>query len=91
VTAGVYTIQQASNGRYVDAYESDGQDFRLVTREAQDNDSQRWVLLPSAAGSFTIQQLVNARFVDAHEDSAHDFSVVTRPAQNNDSQRWILG
>jgi hypothetical protein len=91
VTHQVLAQALIANGRYVDAHESDGQDFRLVTREAQNNDSQRWVLLPSTAGSFTIQQLVNARFVDAHEDSAHDFSVVTRPAQNNDSQRWILG
>ncbi len=41
---GVYTIQQKSNGRFMDAYESSGKDFSLVTRTAQNNDTQRWVI-----------------------------------------------
>ena len=51
------------------------EDFRLVTRPAQNNDTQRWVVLPVGDGSFTIQQLSNGRFVDAHESAANDFSV----------------
>ena len=39
-----YTIRQKSNGRFLDAHEIAGQDFRLVTRPAQNNDTQRWEL-----------------------------------------------
>jgi hypothetical protein len=41
---GVYTIQQKSNGRFVDAHEIEGKDFALVTRTAQNNDTQRWLI-----------------------------------------------
>jgi hypothetical protein len=41
---GTYTICQLSSGRFLDAYQDDGHDFRLVTREAQHNDTQRWLL-----------------------------------------------
>jgi hypothetical protein len=89
---GVYTIQQQSNGRFVDAHELAAEDFRLVTRPAQNNTTQRWILTQvGAAGSvYTIQQQSNGRFVDAHELAAEDFRLVTRPAQNNTTQRWIL-
>ena len=83
------TIRQKSNGRFLDAHEIAGKDFRLVTRAAQNNDTQRWVLLP-VGDSFTIQQLSNGRFVDAYDSAENDFSVVTRPAKNNDAQHWIL-
>jgi hypothetical protein len=39
---GAYTIQQKSNGRFVDAHEIAGKDFALVTRTAQNNDTQQW-------------------------------------------------
>ena len=39
---GLYTIQQQSNGRFVDAHEYSGKDFALVTRAAQNNDTQKW-------------------------------------------------
>jgi hypothetical protein len=86
---GVYTIQQKSNNRFWDAHESSGNDFSVVTRTAQNNDTQRWILTP-VGGVYTIQQKSNSRFVDAHESSGNDFSVVTRTAQNNDTQRWVL-
>ncbi|MDN5871437.1 MAG: RICIN domain-containing protein [Nitrococcus sp.] len=86
---GTYTIQQKSNNRYVDAHEHSGEDFRLVTRSAQNNDTQRWVLTP-VGGLYTIQQKSNNRYVDAHEHSGEDFRLVTRTAQNNDTQRWVL-
>ncbi len=84
---GAYTIQQKSNNRFVDAHVS-GNDFSVVTRTAQNNDTQRWILTP-VGGVYTIQQKSNNRFVDAHV-SGNDFSVVTRTAQNNDTQRWVL-
>ena len=63
---GLYTIQQQSNGRFVDAHEHSGEDFGLVTRPEQNNRTQRWMLIP-VGGVFTIQQQSNGRFVDAHE------------------------
>lgn len=90
---GLYTIRQQSNGRFVDAHEHSGRDFALVTRTAQNNRTQQWLLIP-VGGVFTIQQQSNGRFVDAHEqpgiDNSLDFRLVTRPAQNNDTQRWVF-
>ena len=37
---GVYTVQQKSNGRFVDAHEVPDQDFAVVTRPAQNNDTR---------------------------------------------------
>ena len=91
---GLYTIQQQSNGRFVDAHEHSGEDFGLVTRPAQNNDTQKWVLTrfggPYMGGLYTIQQKSNVRFVDAYQSSGDDFALVTRPAKNNDAQRWIV-
>jgi len=85
---GIYTIQQKSNGRYADAHE-DRNDNSMVTRDRQNNDTQRWVLTPLGNDTYTIQQKSNGRYVDAHED-VNDNSMVTRTRQNNDTQRWIL-
>ena len=91
---GLYTIQQQSNGRFVDAHEYSGKDFGLVTRPAQNNDTQKWVLTrfggPYMGGLYTIQQKSNGRFVDAYQSSGKDFALVTRTAKNNDAQRWIV-
>lgn len=91
---GLYTIQQQSNGRFVDAHEHSGEDFGLVTRPTQNNDTQKWVLTrfggPYMGGLYTIQQKSNGRFVDAYQSSGDDFTLVTRPAKNNDAQRWIV-
>ena len=62
----------------------------MVTRTAQSNDTQRWVVMPTGDGSFTIQQLSGRRFVDAYESATNDFSVVTRTVQNDDTQRWLI-
>jgi len=86
---GEYTIQQKSNSRFVDAHETSGNDFSVVTRTAQNNDTQRWILIP-VGGVYTVQQKSNGRFMDAHETSGNDFSVVTRTAQHNDTQRWVF-
>ena len=86
---GTHTIQQKSNNRFVDAHEIAGKDFALVTRPAQNNDTQRWILRP-VGGVYTVQQKSNARFMDAHEIAGKDFALVSRPAQNDDTQRWML-
>jgi nitrogen fixation protein FixH len=88
--SGVYTIQQMSNDRYVDAHENSKNDYALVTRPAQNNDTQRWILTPLGDNVYTIQQKRNRRYVDAHENSKNNYRLVTRPAQENDTQRWIL-
>ena len=87
---GLYTIQQQSNGRVVDAYQSSGDDFALVTRTAKNNDAQRWTVTPSGNNMFTVQQKSTGRFADAHEIEGKDFALVTRSAQNNDTQRWLI-
>ena len=89
VQPGVYTIQQQSNGRFMDAHEHSGRDFALVTRPAQNNDTQRWSITP-VGGLYTIQQQSTGRFMDAHEIEGKDFALVTRPAQSNDTQKWML-
>ncbi|MGE0457038.1 MAG: RICIN domain-containing protein [Bauldia sp.] len=86
----VVTIQQVSSGRFVDAHEFDGQDWRLVTRPAQNNNTQLWRMVPLGGNVYTFQQMSNNRFVDAHEHDGEDFRLVTRPAQNNNTQRWLV-
>ena len=86
---GAYTIQQMSNGRFLDAHET-GSDFSVVTRGSQENFSQQWILRHLGDQTYKIQQKVNGRYLDAHQSSANDFSVVTRTNQNNDTQEWIL-
>ena len=43
-SSAIVTIQQVSNNRYVDAHVTSGEDYRLVTRTRQNNDTQRWVI-----------------------------------------------
>jgi hypothetical protein len=90
IPSGMYTIQQKSNGRFIDAHEIAEKDFALVTRTAQNNDTQRWVLTHLGGNTYTIQQKSNGRFIDAHEIAEKDFALVTRTAQNNDTQRWVI-
>ena len=87
--ANTFTVRQKSNGRFMDAHEIASKDFSVVTRPAQNNDTQRWVFAQVGA-VYTIRQKSNGRFMDAHEDASKDFSVVSRAAQNNDTQRWVL-
>jgi len=49
-----YTLQQVRTNRYLDAYGSNAQDYRLVTRPAQDNNTQRWKLTPLGNDIYTI-------------------------------------
>jgi Ricin-type beta-trefoil lectin domain-like len=87
---GIYTIQQVSNNRFLDAHEVKGKDFAAVTRIAQNNNTQRWELTRAGDDTYTIRQLSSGRFVDAHEIVSRDFALVTRPKQDNDTQRWII-
>ena len=86
----IVTIQQVSNNRYVDAHEHAGEDFRVVTRPAQNNDTQRWIMTQVSGPIYTFQQVSNGRYLDAHEHSGEDFRLVTRPAQNNTTQQWLV-
>lgn len=40
----VCTIQQQSNGRYLDAHTSKDRDYSVVTRTEQKNTTQRWII-----------------------------------------------
>lgn len=86
----VVTIQQVSSGRFIDAHEFAGEDYRLVTRPAQNNSTQLWRMVPLGNNIYTFQQMSNDRFVDAHEYAGEDYRLVTRPPQNNTTQRWLL-
>jgi hypothetical protein len=90
LASGTYTIRQKSSGRLLDAYETADKDFGLVTRPAQNNDTQRWLILPAPGGSFKFRQLSSNRFVDAYQSAEDDFSAVTRKHQHNDTQRWLF-
>jgi hypothetical protein len=96
LNTGPYTIRPIlSTGWFVDAHENSEQDFSLVIRTEQHNNTQRWILIP-VGGVYniwqfsTIQQLSPGRFMDAYENSDQDFRLVTRPEQTNDTQKWIL-
>ncbi len=86
---GAFTIQQKSNHRYLDAYESSNRDFEVVTRKSQNNNTQRWELTP-VGRVYSIRQASTGRFLDAYGSASKDFSAVTRNAQNNDTQLWIV-
>lgn len=88
----VFTIQQASNGRYLDAWDDGSHDYSVVTRPQQYNTSQEWLIHwdESGTGTGTIQQLSTGRYLDAHEISELDYRLVTRPYQDNDTQRWTI-
>jgi hypothetical protein len=72
-------------------HEHDGEDFRLVTRPIQHDDTQLWLLRPRGGERYTIQQVSNGRYVDAHEHDGEDFRLVTRPMiQDDGTQLWLL-
>jgi len=88
--SGVYTIQQKSSSRFLDAHQKSNNDFSAVTREIQNDDTQKWILVHRGNDSYTIQQKSTSRFLDAHQRTDEDFSIVTREAQNNDTQIWLI-
>ena len=86
--SGVYRIRQKSSSRFADAHENSSNDFSVVTRGVQNNNTQRWRFTHVGLVG-TVHQVSSGRYLDAHEHSGADFSVVTRTAQNNDTQRWV--
>lgn len=88
IQPGARKIQQKSSGHLLDAYDKSRDDFAVVTRTAQDDDSQRWSFTPVGV-VYTVRQASSDRFLDAHESDEHDFEVVTRIDQDNDTQRWV--
>jgi hypothetical protein len=88
--SGVYTVQQQSSNRYLDAHQLDERDWAVVTRPRQDNPTQKWIFSRVSDTVYTIQQQSNGRFLDAHDTVNKDYAVVTRAAQNNATQRWIV-
>lgn len=99
---GTYRIQQKSNMRYLDAFDSanDGNgDYMAVTNALQSNPSQWWYV-ESIGGLddqiYSIRQVgkndgsVSGRFLDAYELSSQNYEVLTRTAQGNPSQEWHL-
>ncbi len=85
---GIYRVRQKSSGRFADAHENSSNDFSVVTRTSQTNNTQRW-RFTNLGMVGTIHQVSSGRYLDAHQHSTNDFSVVTRTAQNNDTQRWV--
>jgi hypothetical protein len=43
---GLYTVQQKSSARFMDAHEIEEKDFALVTRPEQNNNTQWWLIRP---------------------------------------------
>ncbi|MFC2172799.1 RICIN domain-containing protein [Acidobacteriota bacterium] len=86
----VYTIQQKSNGRYIDAWQSKKKDYTVVTRTHQNDDTQQWILNRVSHNTYTIQQRSSGRYLDAWPSKKKDYTIVTRTHQNDDTQKWIL-
>jgi hypothetical protein len=93
----LYNIQHASTARaadgfttvrYVDAHVTPDQDYRIVTRLRQENDTQLWRLTALGGDDYMISSLSNGRYWDAHVTEDRDYELVTRPRQENDTQRW---
>jgi hypothetical protein len=88
--SGLYFIQQKQTMRYLDAYESSSNDFAAVTRVAQNDPRQKWVVTALRDGAYTIQQKETMRYLDAYDAGQHDWNAVLRPAQWNPSQEWVI-
>jgi len=94
--SGFFRLQQKSTMRFLDAYETLGDGYTAMTREAEDNPSQWWFLQSSSDVTnqvYTIQHVgnndatANGRFVDADE-VRRGYGIRTRLEERNDSQRW---
>ena len=90
VEGDVYKLQQVNTGRYLDAYQSDAEDWNAVTRTNQDNNTQQWLLTDLGGDIHRIQQVSTGRYLDAYEDSGNGWRSVTRQNQNNATQQWRI-
>ncbi len=87
----VFTIQQVSSGRCLDAWNDGTHDHDVVTRPCQGDSSQEWVVRfdDSGAAMATLQQVSSGRFLDAHEIESLDYRAVSRPGgQTDHTQTW---
>lgn len=85
---GVYKVRQESSNRFLDAHQSNDNDFSAVTRTNQNNTTQQWRFTPVGMVG-TLRQLSSNRYLDAHQSQQNDFSAVTRQEQDNDTQKWV--
>merc|ERR1712151_1438861 len=49
--SGTYTVKQVENGRYMDAHLNSGNDYSVVTRSSQSDDTQKWIFTRVGAAS----------------------------------------
>src|SRR5687767_9521460 len=63
----IVNIQQTNGLRMVDAYDDGSNDWTVVTRPFQNDNSQRWRMSKVSGNIYTFQQLSSGRFLDAHE------------------------
>lgn len=101
---GMFSFQQKSTGRHLDAYEkrffAKRPGFEAVLRAKQQDYSQKWILHGEPSGYYSITHAETGRFLDAYENNPDptgawtwDRVVVTRLAQeasDNLSQRWVI-
>lgn len=93
VTGNIYTFQQLSSGRFLDAHETGakGYDYRMVTRPQQNNSSQQWRLIGYGGSYFTMENVLLGRYADNSLSAALDFQLMTRPqAAGSNSQSWRI-
>ena len=85
-----YRIRQLSSSppRYWDAHVVSPQDYRVVTRTFQNNNTQRWRAVSLGNNRYRFVQVSTGRYLDAYEGAGNDYRAVTRTFQNNDTQRW---
>jgi hypothetical protein len=87
----IFTIQQVSSGRCLDAWNDGTHDHDVVTRPCQGDSSQEWLVSfdDSGAAMATLQQVSSGRFMDAHEIESLDYRAVSRPGgQTDNTQTW---
>ena len=87
--AGVVTIRQARARRFLDAHEIAGRDFRVVTRDAQSDNTQQWILTPVGSVA-VIRQVSSGGFLDTTTSGDAAFQAVVRNRADNDSERWLV-
>lgn len=92
ISSDQYRIQQEKTLRYLDAYTSSSNDYQVMMRQYQNDNTQIWTIRPVAglANTYTIQQAYNSRFLDAYTSSSNNYTAVTRSAESNDTQKWII-
>lgn len=84
-----YTIQQKSDGSYMDANIETNNSFSVMTFDKQNDDSLVWQITETPNGGKIIKQKISGRFLDSYEEMG-DNLVVTGDQHHNDAQVWVL-